>query len=256
MVKTLLQSLVSEKCINDENYRQRHIRIINPLPGTIVLGVLMPQMKQLAKQLSKRSDAIDILKMLETNASNLCFEEIMVWGLMINYMKLPIEERLDAVRKFVPSIDNWAVCDTFCCNAKWVRDRALLWDFLQPYWKSDKEFEVRFAVVLSMIYFLDDEWFPMVSANIDSLDLTHILSDYVSEKYGKNPGAPSDKGIAIGEPPYYVRMAVAWLLATALAKIPDMVRTYVRKSSLPKDVIKLYVRKSHESFRTRNVDAI
>ena len=42
----------------------------------------------------------------------------------------------------------------------------------------------------------------------------------------------------------------------ALAKIPDQVRTYVRKSSLPEDVIRLYVRKSRESFRTRNVDAI
>ena len=53
-----------------------------------------------------------------------------------------------------------------------------------------------------------------------------------------------------------MRMALAWLLATALAKIPDQVRTYVRKSSLPEDVIRLYVRKSRESFRTRNVDAI
>ena len=49
----------------------------------------------------------------------------MVWGLMINYMKRPIEERLEALGNFVPSVDNRAVCDTFCCNAKWVKDRAL-----------------------------------------------------------------------------------------------------------------------------------
>ena len=56
--------------------------------------------------------------------------------------------------------------------------------------------------------------------------------------------------------PYYVRMGVAWLLATALAKFPDETRAFVRSSKLPNDVVKLYIRKARESFRTRTVEAL
>ena len=62
--------------------------------------------------------------------------------------------------------------------------------------------------------------------------------------------------MAKGERPYYVRMAVAWLLATALAKLPDQTRAYVNDCNLPEDVIKLYKRKARESFRTRDVNPL
>ena len=59
-----------------------------------------------------------------------------------------------------------------------------------------------------------------------------------------------------GERPYYVRMAVAWLLASALAKIPEMTRSYVNSCRLPEDVIRLYKRKARESFKTRDVNPL
>ena len=51
-------------------------------------------------------------------------------------------------------------------------------------------------------------------------------------------------------------MGVAWLLATALAKFPDETRVFVRSSNLPDDVVKLYIRKARESFRTRTAEAL
>jgi len=53
-----------------------------------------------------------------------------------------------------------------------------------------------------------------------------------------------------------VRMAVAWLLATSLAKHTDRTREFVKESSLPEDIVKLYVRKARESLITRNVPAL
>ena len=64
------------------------------------------------------------------------------------------------------------------------------------------------------------------------------------------------RGVAKGERPYYVRMAVAWLLASALAKIPEMTRAYVNSCRLPEDVIRLYKRKARESFKTRDVNPL
>ena len=53
-----------------------------------------------------------------------------------------------------------------------------------------------------------------------------------------------------------MRMGVAWLLASALAKSPNQTRAFLRSSHLPEDVVKLYIRKARESFRTRTVEAV
>ena len=157
--------------------------------------------------------------------------------------------------RYVPVLDNWAVCDSYCAHAKWMvrADKKALWEFLQPWFRSEREFEVRFAVVVAMCYFLNEEWLERVFAQLNSLDFTYIKSDYKTVK-GKPKVA--QQGIVQGAEPYYVRMGVAWLLATALAKFPDQIRAFIRSSNMPADVIKLYVRKARESFRTRTVEAL
>lgn len=271
MIEDLLEPLVAERFRNEERYREGHVRIINALPGRRILGVHVPEMKALAKELARRDDALEMIAGFEREAAaektacaggtgcrgRLCYEETVVWGLMINYVKLPLDDRLELVRRFVPYIDNWAVCDLFDGAAKWMaREKRLnagvLWDMLCGYFGSDKEFEVRFAVVMSMSYFLDEEWLPLVFGRLDSLDFGRISSEYVSARQMKAMSGKG-KGTVLGEPPYYVRMAVAWLLATALAKFPDRTRAYMKVSVLPDDVRKLYARKARESFRTRAV---
>ena len=54
--------------------------------------------------------------------------------------------------RYVPMLDNWAVCDSYCAHAKWIAraDKATLWAFLERWFDSECEFEVRFAVVVAM----------------------------------------------------------------------------------------------------------
>lgn len=177
-----------------------------------------------------------------------------------------LDLQLELMRQYVPHIDNWAVCDHVSSAAKWFSkavSRSLkasasgspasgkdlsggssrnassgelaerLWQFLCAYFDSDREFEVRFAVVMSMCHFMNEEYLPRIFFRLDALDFGKIQSEYQS--------------------PYYVRMGVAWCLATALAKFPDETRAYLRHSRLPEDVIRLYVRKARESFRTRDI---
>jgi 3-methyladenine DNA glycosylase AlkD len=132
-------------------------------------------------------------------------------------------------------------------------DKHELWAFLQPYFRSTREFEVRFAIVVAMTYFLTEEWLPRIFEQFEALRFEEIISEY---QYAKGKPKVAQQGTAQGPQPYYVRMAVAWCLATALAKFPDLTRSFVRTTSLPADVIKLYVRKARESFRTRSVTAI
>lgn len=178
-----------------------------------------------------------------------------------------LDLQLELMSQYVPHIDNWAVCDHVSSAAKWFSkavSRSLkasvsgspasgkdlsggssrnassgelaerLWRFLCcGYFDSDREFEVRFAVVMSMCHFMNEEYLPRIFFRLDALDFGKIQSEYQS--------------------PYYVRMGVAWCLATALAKFPDETRAYLRHSRLPEDVIRLYVRKARESFRTRDI---
>ena len=256
MIQALLNPLVCPKFLEDERYRNGHLRVINALSDTKIMGVHIPELKKLAKELSKRADAEQFLASFEQefHHDRLCFEEKIVWGLLINALKAPETQKYAYLRAFVPAMDNWAVCDTICCNIKWINDKNTLWEFLQPYFDSDKEFEVRFAVVMSMIFFLDEESFPKVAARLDSLDFSGIQSEFMSPKEARH--ADQVRGVAKGERPYYVRMAVAWLLATGLAKIPEMTRAYVNSCRLPEDVIRLYKRKARESFKTRDINPL
>ena len=269
MIKHLLHPLVCERFKCEARYREGHLRVVNALPKRRVLGLHSPEMKLVAKQIvhegcevimsdglhKQCANSADVIRCFEMASSDsLCYEETVIWGYLINLEKSPLAERLAMLERYVPVLDNWAVCDSYCAHAKWMAraDKEVLWAFLSRWFSSEREFEVRFAVVVAMVYFLSEEWLDRVFQRIGSLDFGRIKSEYKSIK-----GKPKEaqQGTVQGAEPYYVRMGVAWLLATALAKFPDQTRAFVRASHLPEDVVRLYIRKARESFKTRTVEA-
>ena len=270
MIDHHLHPLVCERFRTEERYREGHLRVVNALPERCVVGLHSPEIKQVAKQLSRGGGKVimpdgthqncangaEVIRAFEAVSSEcLCYEETVIWGYLINLEKCSLYERLAMLVRYVPVLDNWAVCDSYCAHAKWMAraDKEALWAFLEHWFDSEHEFEVRFAVVVAMCYFLNKEWLDKVFERINRLDFGRIESKYKSVK-GKPKVA--QQGTVQGAEPYYVRMGVAWLLATALAKFPDATRAFVRSSKLPADVIKLYIRKARESFRTRTVEAV
>ncbi len=270
MIDHLLHPLVCERFLTDARYREGHLRVVNALPERRVLGLHSPEIKAVAKQLSREGGEVAIPDGVRQNCTNgadvirafeavpsesLCYEETVIWGYLINLEKCSPDERLARLSRYVPVLDNWAVCDSFCAHAKWMHraDKGALWVFLERWFDSEREFEVRFAVVVAMCYFLGEEWLDKVFECINRLDFGRINSKYKSIKCKPKV---AQQGTVQGAEPYYVRMGVAWLLATALAKFPDATRAFVRSSNLPADVVKLYIRKARESFRTRTVEAL
>ena len=270
MIDYLLHPLVCERFKSDARYREGHLRVVNAPPERRVLGLHSPEIKAVAKQLSREGGEVamadgthqicangaEVIRAFEAVSSeSLCYEETVICGYLINLEKCSLDERLAMLARYVPVLDNWAVCDSYCAHAKWMvrADKEAMWAFLQRWFDSEREFEVRFAVVVSMCYFLNEEWLERVFAQLNALDFGGIKSDYKTVK-----GKPKEvqQGSVQGAEPYYVRMGVAWLLATALAKFPDQTRAFVRSSNLPADVVKLYIRKARESFRTRTVEAL
>lgn len=235
--KNYLRTLVCERYLNDPRYRQGHISIIAAAPGTEILGMHTPEMKAVARRLVCRDTWRDTLagwaghKPL-TGEGGLCHEERMIWGLAICYAKAPLGERLALLDSFLPAIDNWAICDNLCCNSKWMAkaDKNIVKPYLESLFRSGEEWRVRVAVILSMCHFLSGEDLDWTFSQLDALALPE------------------------GQP-YYIRMGIAWLLATALAKAPDRTRGYLRTTTLPSDILRLYKRKARESRRTRETEA-
>ena len=254
MIEKILEPYISERFMSDARYRKGHIRIINPLPGTSVLGLHIPDMRKVASQLAASDDAVGLIGQFEAAPErSLYYEEYMVWGMMLNRMRLPLEERLDRLRVFVPHIDNWAVCDSVCASAKWARPGdSLTKAFILELLASDREFEVRFGLILYMSQMMEESSLQEIFKIMERLDLERIRSDYRQGKVSKD-SEDLCPGLVAGRPPYYVRMAMAWLMATALAKYPDLTRSLISRTSLPEDVLRLYVRKARESFRTRDI---
>ena len=270
MIDHLLLPLICERFLTDARYREGHLRVVNALPERRVVGLHSTEIKQVAKQLSREggevvmpdgthricvNGAAVIRAFEEVPSESLCYEETVIWGYLINLAKCSLIERLAMLERYISVLDNWAVCDSYCAHVKWMAraDKTALWAFLEHWFDSEREFEVRFAVVVAMCYFLNEEWLDKVFERINRLDFGRIKSKYKTIK-GKPKVA--QQGSVQGTEPYYVRMGVAWLLATALAKFPDQTRAFVRSSNLPADVIKLYIRKARESFRTRTVEAL
>ena len=224
---------VCERFKTDEKYRTGHIRIVAAKPGTEIIGLHTPQMKAFAKEAAARPQWREDLEFVASSAaiSPLSHDERIIWGLTVDYVKCDVAERLALIDRFLPYIDNWAICDTFCSNAAWAKKRdarPVVWNYICKKLESPEEFVRRTGIILMLSSFLVDE--------------------YVEKCFD----AISSMGLKDGEP-YYVRMGVAWFLATALAKYEDLTRNFVSSSNLPADIVSLYVRKARESFRTKTV---
>lgn len=205
---------------SDEKYRAFNLSLI---PGeTSAYGVRIPILRELAKQIAK-NDPSDYLRIAKDDT----LEEIMLQGMVIGLMKCSLQERLQYVQLFVPKINNWAVCDTFCSGLKAVRtDLSTVRAFLAPYLCSNKEFDVRFAVVMLMQYYTSE---PYAAGTIDAL-------------------------CKVRHEGYYVKMAVAWALSVCLIKYRTQVLSVIERGLLDDFTHNKTIQKCCESYRVSNED--
>ena len=147
----------------------------------------------------------------------------MLQGMLIGLIKdADIKEILSIIKNFVPKIDNWAVCDIFCSGLKVVnKNKETVWNFIQKYLKSKKEFELRFAIVMMLDYFIDEKYINEVLNILDNI---------------KHDG-------------YYVKMAVAWTVSVAFVKYPKITMKYLEKNNLDDWTYNKALQKICESFR-------
>jgi 3-methyladenine DNA glycosylase AlkD len=140
------------KSLADEKYRVFSQKLI--LNTDNIIGVRIPLVKSLAKQIVKGNwEQYLLVCRSDTH------EEIMLEGLVIGLCQASVDKVLHFTEKFIPKINNWAVCDSFCSSFKIaVSHKKQAFEFIVPYTYSKNEFEVRLGVVLLLEIFIDQEY--------------------------------------------------------------------------------------------------
>lgn len=167
----------------NESYAAFNQRIVNTkMP---VIGVRVPDLRRLARGLAPNMSAADISKLL-LKAQNESFDYVLLCGLLITHARLDDQMAIDLTKQYLPCVDSWAHIDTFVEKKR--RFAGEVWrDFALECLQSEAEFTVRYGVISLMTNFLDE---------------AHIDQVFAVLRNVKHDG-------------YYVKMALAWLYATA-----------------------------------------
>ena len=207
--------------LSDEKYKKFHEKLC--FTKNKILGVRIPVLRNYAKELLKFNNAKYILE----NIGNRYYEEIMLQGMIIGLSK---EKDLNIVQeqieKYISKIDNWAICDTFCAGLKITKKyKNEMWDFINKYLSSENEFEIRFAVVMILDYYIEEKYLKDIFNIFDNLYLKNRSNQY------------------------YVQMAVAWAISICLVKFYDETLKYLEKSKIDKFTFNKSIQKAIESYR-------
>lgn len=165
------------------------------------IGIRIPLIRQYAKDLSKKYD----LEYLMENIDEEYYEELMLKGFLIGlYRKKSYEDLEENINIFVPKIYDWAICDSFCNSLKITKKyHEKMWKLIKKYLKSKKEFEVRFALVMILNYYIDDEHLE---------EIFNIINQVKLDKY-------------------YVKMANAWLISYCVIKYYERSYRFLKEES-------------------------
>lgn len=202
----------------DERYKIFSSKLLPP--ETPLLGVRIPKIRQFAENLIRAGRGEEYLKIPLNTFYNQ--EEFMLYGMILSKLKLATSQKLVKIKEFVPYINSWSVCDTFCADMKEIKNNPDLFyhEFLS-YTKSKAEYQIRFFYVMALMYFITPEL------------IKHVFSKTKVQSY-------------VG---FYDKMAVAWMLSVAYIKFPAKTENFLLNTPVEAFVLRKSISKICDSFR-------
>lgn len=211
--------------LREEEYKNFSANLIPGIDREKMLGVRIPALRKIASELLKGDQAniLHYFEILSNEKPEDClYEEKLLWGILLAKAKMTDNERMAGYQAFVPSIDNWAVCDIASATLSAIKKNPEPWmDFFLSYVRRDKEYEIRFGVVMLLANFIDED---------------HI--DQVLFQLSK-----------VNHPAYYVTMAVGWTLSACYVRFPQKTEALIAKGNLTKEIQNKTIQKIRESNR-------
>lgn len=201
--------------LSDPTYRDFHAGLIPNISPETILGVRVPALRKLARELRGSAEAQEFMAALPHEY----YDENCLHGLLINDIK-DFGATVSALDAFLPYVDNWAVCDLISPRSFKSRPPELA-AHVRRWLDSSHSYTVRFGIGVLMSFYLDEGFEP---AQLEA----------VAERCCEE---------------YYVNMMVAWYFATALAKQPEAALPYIENRRLSRWTHNKAIQKSIESRR-------
>lgn len=201
--------------LQDEEYRDFQCALMPTISRSAVIGVRTPQLRRLAKTLAKSPDAERFLNALPHRY----YEENNLHAYLLGEIA-DFDVCARAVDTFLPYVDNWATCDGM--NPKvFAREADRLLPWIERWIALEHVYTIRYGIVMLMKHFLSERF----------------RAEYL------------ERVAALRSEAYYVRMAVAWYFAEAIARQPQAALGYIEKRRLPPWTHNKAIQKATESFR-------
>lgn len=184
--------------LQDLKYKEFHSKLIM---SDKLIGVRTPELKRISKVIA-RSNYEEFFK----KNRHKFYEENLVHGLVLGYLKLDFDELKPYINEFINYIDNWAVCDITISNLKIYNKnkiKDIAFNEIKEYINNSNPWINRFGYVLLLEYFIEEKY-------ID--DIFKLCENYKNE--------------------YYVKMAVAWLISICYIKFKGRTLTFLKKQKL------------------------
>lgn len=212
-VNTIREKLFA---LRDEKYASFSASLVPNVERERFIGVRTPLLRSLAKELCGTEEA----RLFMAALPHYYQEENCLHGFLAERIK-DEGELYAALDAFLPHVTNWAVCDLIS-PALFKKRPASLMPKIDEWLKSGDVYAVRFGLGMLMAHYLDAPYF----------------TEDVLERAA---------GVTSGE--YYLKMMVAWLFATALAKQYDAALPYIKDCRLDAWTHNKAIQKAIESRR-------
>lgn len=195
-------------------YRDFHTRLTTTKYK--ILGINVPECRKIAKEINKT----DINSFLSLT-SETYYEEVLIEGFVIANIT---EEAFffQELERFLPKIDNWAICDSFCNSIQILKKKK---EPYFAYWlsllKRKEPFSIRVGLITLLSFYIEE---PLLSQIYQAID--QIQSDH-----------------------YYVNMGMSWLLAEIYTKFPKETEQYFLKTKINDFTMNKTISKIRDSYR-------
>lgn len=202
----------------DIKYKNFHKKLI--LDDNLI-GIRSNNLKIIAKKIAKN----DYKKFILYNKHEL-YEEKILHGLVLGYLKLDFSELIPMIDEFIPYIDNWAICDCTVANLKiFSKNKEAGLKEIKKYLKNKNTWINRFGYVLLLNYYIEDKY-------IDTI--FKLCNKYKDE--------------------YYVKMSIAWLISTCYVKSKEKTLEYLKYNKLDDWTYNKSIQKIIESNRVNKTE--
>lgn len=202
--------------MRDAAYAAFIAKLTPGFPPSHFIGVRVPLLRTIARSFAKEEAAS---QRFLSHLPHSYYEEDMLHGMLISLVK-DYDRCLDLIDRFLPYVDNWAVCDTLSPKV-FAKHKAQLLENILRWSSSSHTYTCRFGLRMLMTHFLDDSF---------SADFLEIPAAIRSEEY-------------------YVKMMAAWFFATALAKQWEATLPYLENRQLDPWTHRKTIQKAIESYR-------